>query len=87
MLSGLGLLFGNIGALTAQVPLRLAIERFGWRGVVLASSGVIIGVFVLTWIVVKDDPSERNFQTYARHFCNAKTLRAIASVRRVRADL
>ena len=28
MLSGLGLFFGNLGALVAQVPLRLAIDRF-----------------------------------------------------------
>src|ERR671928_102043 len=33
MLSGLGLFFGNVGALVAQVPLRLMIERFGWRAV------------------------------------------------------
>jgi MFS family permease len=65
MLSGLGLLFGNIGALTAQVPLRLMIENFGWRPVVLASSAVILGVFVLTWIIVRNDPSERQFQSYA----------------------
>jgi MFS family permease len=65
MLSGLGLLFGNIGALTAQVPLRAAIEQFTWRPVVLASSAMIVGVFVLTWIVVRNDPSEQRFQSYA----------------------
>ncbi len=65
MLSGLGLLFGNIGALTAQVPLRLAIERFGWRPVVLVSALAIVGVFALTWLIVKNDPSERHFQSYA----------------------
>ena len=38
MLSGLGLLIGNIGALTAQVPLRLLVEHFSWRTVVTASA-------------------------------------------------
>src|SRR5580700_3830252 len=38
MLSGLGLFFGNIGALTAQVPLRIAIQNFGWRAVVFISA-------------------------------------------------
>jgi len=36
MVSGLGLLFGNLGALFAQVPLRLAVEHFGWRGTAIA---------------------------------------------------
>jgi len=33
MLTGLGLLIGNIGALFAQVPLRILVESFGWRAV------------------------------------------------------
>ena len=35
MLSGLGLMMGNIGALFAQVPLRLLVEDFGWRSVAI----------------------------------------------------
>ena len=38
MLSGLGLMMGNIGALFAQVPLRLLVEQFGWRAVALGSA-------------------------------------------------
>ena len=30
-LSGLGLFIGNLGALVAQVPLRLLVDSFGWR--------------------------------------------------------
>jgi nitrate/nitrite transporter NarK len=65
MLSGLGLFFGNIGALTAQVPLRLMIEHFGWRAVVLGSGAVVLGVCVLAWAVVRNDPAEKKFRTYA----------------------
>jgi len=65
MVSGLGLLFGNLGALFAQVPLRLAVEHFGWRGTAIGSAAGIFGLGMLAWIVVRDDPSERHLETYA----------------------
>lgn len=65
MLSGLGLFFGNIGALVAQVPLRLLIEHFGWRTVVVASSAILLGIAVLAWALVRDDPSDKGFRSYA----------------------
>jgi len=65
MLSGLGLFFGNIGALAAQVPLRLMIEHFGWRSVVLGSAVIVLGVSVLAWAIVRNDPAERGFRSHA----------------------
>jgi nitrate/nitrite transporter NarK len=65
MMSGLGLLFGNIGALVAQVPLRLAVEAFGWRGVALASAGVVLVIGGLAALVVRNDPSHRRYRSYA----------------------
>jgi len=65
MLTGLGLFFGNIGALGAQVPLRIAIEHFGWRGVVLGSGGALVLVGLLAWAVVKDDPSDEGMRSFA----------------------
>jgi MFS family permease len=65
MLSGLGLLFGNLGALGAQVPLRLAIEHFGWRIVVLGSAAAILAVCVLAWALVHNDPTDRQFASFA----------------------
>ena len=65
MVSGLGLLFGNLGALFAQVPLRIAVEHFGWRGTAIGSAAAIFGLGVLAWIIVRDDPSERNLESYA----------------------
>jgi nitrate/nitrite transporter NarK len=65
MLSGLGLLIGNIGALTAQVPLRLLVENFNWRTVVMASAAVILLVAVLAWTLVRNDPSLRGYLSYA----------------------
>ncbi len=65
MVSGLGLFFGNLGALFAQVPLRLGVEYFGWRGTALASSAIILAIGILAWLVVRDDPKEKGFESYA----------------------
>ena len=64
-LSGLGLLVGNIGALFAQVPLRLLVESFGWRTVALASAIFMMATGALAMAVVRNDPSEVGFATYA----------------------
>ena len=66
MLSGLGLLFGNIGALTAQVPLRLSIQHFGWRPVVFVSAGGVLLVGVLAMLFVRNDPTDEGFASYAQ---------------------
>ena len=64
-LSGLGLLVGNIGALFAQVPLRLLVESFGWRTVALASALFMLATGALAMAVVRNDPSALGFATYA----------------------
>jgi sugar phosphate permease len=64
-LSGLGLLVGNIGALFAQVPLRLLVESFGWRTVALASALFMLSTGALAMAVVRNDPSALGFATYA----------------------
>ncbi len=68
MLSGLGLLFGNLGALFAQVPLRLAIQSFGWRPVVIVSAAGVLAIGALAFFFVKDDPVDVGYSTFAhRH--------------------
>jgi len=64
-LSGLGLLIGNIGALFAQVPLRLLVESFGWRSVGMASAVFIFSMGMLALAAVRDDPSQAGFTSYA----------------------
>ena len=80
MLSGLGLFFGNLGALVAQVPLRLLIERFGWRDVVLGSAFVLLGVCALVFLVVRNDPSETGLESHAPaalHPTEKRSMRAL----------
>ena len=65
MLSGLGLFIGNMGSLTAQVPLRLLIESFGWRTIAIASGIVTLAIGLLASILVKNDPADKGFISYA----------------------
>jgi MFS family permease len=65
LMSGLGLFIGNIGALIAQVPLRLLVERVGWRFAAMSSAGIAFTVGVLAITTVRNDPSDRGYRSYA----------------------
>ena len=64
-MSGVGLMIGNLGALVAAVPLRILVEQFGWRTVSVSSGVVMIAIGVLAWVVIRDDPSQRGYQSHA----------------------
>lgn len=65
MLSGLGLMMGNIGALFAQVPLRLMVEHYGWRAVALGSAACVLAIGAAAWAFVANDPSDKRYASYA----------------------
>jgi len=65
MISGLGLLAGILGAVTAGVPLRLVLDEFGWRPVMLATAAASGLLAAVTWVLVRDDPRERGYRSYA----------------------
>jgi MFS family permease len=65
MLSGLGLMMGNIGALFAQVPLRLLVEHYGWRAVALGSAACVLAIGAAAWAFVVNDPSDKRYASYA----------------------
>ncbi|MFO7601462.1 MAG: MFS transporter [Candidatus Desulfacyla sp.] len=64
MTSGLGLFCGVVGAVSAGVPLRILVDLFGWRPVMLASAGISLAIAVALWILVRDDPSERGYASF-----------------------
>jgi MFS family permease len=63
--SGMALFLGILGAVFAGTPLRLLIAAFGWRPVMLVSSIFPFAVAALIWIIVRDDPRERGYASYA----------------------
>jgi MFS family permease len=65
MLSGLALLTGILGAISAGAPLRLATDLFGWRPAILVVALVSLLLAVVIWRVVRDDPAERGLLSHA----------------------
>jgi MFS family permease len=65
LVSGLALFSGLVGAVSAGVPLRVLVEWFGWRPVMVGSAGITFLAAALTWIFVRDDPGEIGCSSYA----------------------
>jgi MFS family permease len=64
LVSGMALFTGIVGAVFAGVPLRLAVDRFGWRPVMTASALVTLALAAAIWLVVRDDPEERGYASW-----------------------
>ena len=64
MTAGLGLFCGVAGAVSAGVPLRILVDHFGWRPVMLVSAGVSLAIAIGIWALVRDDPSERGYASF-----------------------
>lgn len=65
LVSGLLLLTGLIGGVFAGVPLRQAVDAFGWRKVMAGFALFSALLAIALWLFVRDDPAERG---YASHF-------------------
>jgi MFS family permease len=61
VVSGLALMFGIIGAVFAGVPLRLAVDFWGWRPVMLASAIITFAVCAAIWLIVRDAPKDNGY--------------------------
>jgi sugar phosphate permease len=63
-LSGLALLCGVLGAVTAGIPLHFLVTRFGWRPVMFVAAALFFLVGVVIWLIVRDDPSEWGYRGF-----------------------
>jgi sugar phosphate permease len=62
--TGVALLLGNAGAVLAGVPLSEAVSIFGWRTSMTASAACTFALAAVIWVVVRDDPRERGFESF-----------------------
>jgi MFS family permease len=62
LISGLTLLSGLCGAIFAGPPLRLLMDHFSWRGIMLASALVTFGLAAAIWLLVRDHPHEKGYR-------------------------
>ena len=72
--SGVALATGVLGAVCAGVPLRWLVDAFGWRATMMASAALTLALAFATWIIVRDDPSELGYASYA----DAKSVNKLA---------
>lgn len=56
--TGMTIMLGNVGALSAATPLSWALEVASWRGIMLALAGVSLLSAALIWLVVRDRPGD-----------------------------
>jgi MFS family permease len=64
MVSGLALFCGIIGAVFAGTPLRISVDYFGWRNVMLFSAAFTVIVGICTWLFVRDYPHEKGYRDF-----------------------
>jgi len=61
MVSGVALFFGIIGAVFAGTPLRLLMNHYSWRSVIVLSAGLTFVICASIWIFVRDYPHEKGY--------------------------
>jgi nitrate/nitrite transporter NarK len=65
--SGVALFVGVMGATLAGAPLRVLVDAMGWRSAMVASAVLTAAVAVAIWLVARDDPAERGYDSYFPH--------------------
>ncbi len=71
LVTGMALFFGIVGAVSAGPPLRLLIDVFHWRSVLLASAVVTFMICAGIWFFVRDTPSQKGWADFT--FSGGKT--------------
>jgi MFS family permease len=57
----MALFCGIIGAVFAGTPLRLLIDRYGWRSVIAVTALLTFGICVSIWLFIRDYPHQRGY--------------------------
>ena len=84
--SGLALFCGILGAVFAGVPLRLLVDSFGWRPVMIVSAMVTFAIGIVIWFLVRDDPIDKGYLSHVAHVNDDETSvksTAIAGIKEV----
>lgn len=86
LVAGVTTLVGVIGAVLAGVPLQLLVAVVGWRMVMVVSAGLLFAIGVIIWFIVRDDPRQKGYASYAANDTSTGTPslgQALGSVREV----
>ena len=61
MVAGVALFFGIVGAVAAGPPLRLLVNHYDWRSVILGTAVVTFGIAAAIWLFVRDYPHQKGY--------------------------
>ena len=64
LVSGMALFVGICGGVFGGVPLRMLVDAFGWRAVMLGSAAVTAVLAAAIWLKVRDDPVARGYRSH-----------------------
>ena len=79
-LAGMVQTAGMLGGMAGQAPLRLAVDRLGWRGTMIGLSAVALVLALLIWIVVPRRPDRERGRRPANAFSHGRRAGGIHSV-------
>jgi len=82
--SGMALFVGIVGGVFGGVPLRMLVEAFGWRPVMLVTAAVTAVLAVVIWMRVRNDPVDCGYRSHHpkldRHGAHASIMRGLMEV-------
>ncbi|MFP4214129.1 MAG: MFS transporter [Desulfohalobiaceae bacterium] len=71
MVTGMALFFGIVGAVSAGPPLRLLMDVFNWRSIMLCMALLTLGIGGVIWIFVRDRPTHKGYTEHQTQTSNA----------------
>ncbi len=81
--SAAAIVVGVFGAVAAGAPLRMLVDIFGWRHIMWGSAMITLLLAVASWLVVRDDPSDRRYLSYVPHHESTRAQGLWAGLREV----
>jgi MFS family permease len=80
IVTGVSLAVGTMGAVLAGLPLRALSDGFGWRWVIGASGIIVLALAAAIRLLMRDDPAERGYASYAAGDTGAAETQSLAAV-------
>ena len=81
--SGLAMLIGILGGVFGGMPLGLSVGIWGWRPVLLVSSGIPFLIAGAIWLIVRDDPQEYGYISYGAPGVQSSGVGALTGLRQI----
>ncbi len=78
--TGMALFFGIVGAVSAGPPLRLLMNIYSWRSIMLVIAAVTLAVGAMIWLFVRDEPADKGYANLVSPEYQAAEGRALINI-------